>query len=279
MTQDNVDDRDVSVAPEAEPEAASDAGTEEGSAVSEEVEAAEALPCEEFPLPTRVESILMTVDRPMPEAKLGELIGVPAKGRAKVIRDAVDELNAFYEQTGRSFRIDRVAGGFQILTQPDFGPLLLRLHTERTRSRLSGAALETLSILAYRQPIMRAEIEAIRGVACGEVLRGLMERRMCKIVGRAEELGRPMLYGTTQEFLNVFGLASLDDLPVVEGLERAPAYRPPEPESPESETAPEPNQEAETADAVVEVEAVAEESDDHDEATAEATGESVETRS
>ena len=274
MTQDNADGHDVSVAVESNEETASPA--DENQAAEEPTEV-EAQPCEDFPLATRVESILMTVDRPMPEAKLGELIGVPAKGRAKVIRDAVDELNAFYEQTGRSFRVDRVAGGFQILTQPDFGPLLLRLHTDRTRSRLSGAALETLSILAYRQPIMRAEIEAIRGVACGEVLRGLMERRLCKIVGRAEELGRPMLYGTTQEFLNVFGLASLDDLPVVEGLERAPAYRPPEPEvtPSESESASEPNNDA-AEESVVEVAAVAPEAEENATAPAEVAAESAE---
>jgi segregation and condensation protein B len=94
------------------------------------------------------------------------------------------------------------------------------MHAERQQARLSQAALETLSIIAYRQPVMRAEIEAIRGVACGEVLRHLLERRLIKIAGRAEELGRPMLYGTTHEFLKVFGLASLEDLPAVEGMER-----------------------------------------------------------
>ena len=86
--------------------------------------------------------------------------------------------------------------------------------------RLSPAAMETLSIIAYRQPVMRAEIEAIRGVACGEVLRGLLERRFVRIAGRAEELGRPMLYGTTKDFLRVFGLSGIDDLPEVEGLKR-----------------------------------------------------------
>jgi segregation and condensation protein B len=111
-----------------------------------------------------------------------------------------------------------LAGGWQLLTIQQFAPLLARLHTDRQQTRLSQAALETLSIVAYRQPIMRAEIEAIRGVACGEVLRSLMERRLIKITGRAEELGRPMLYGTTNEFLKVFGLSSVDDLPDVQGL-------------------------------------------------------------
>ena len=114
--------------------------------------------------------------------------------------------------------IERLAGGWQVLTRPEFGPLLARLHRDRQQSRLTPAAMETLAIVSYRQPLIRAEIEAIRGVACGEVLRGLLERRLVKIVGRAEELGRPMLYGTTREFLKVFGLSSLDDLPEVEGL-------------------------------------------------------------
>jgi segregation and condensation protein B len=85
-------------------------------------------------------------------------------------------------------------------------------------SRLTPAALETLAIIAYRQPVLRADLEAIRGVACGEVLRGLLERRLVRIVGRAEELGRPMLYGTTKEFLQIFGLGSLKDLPKSEDL-------------------------------------------------------------
>ena len=86
--------------------------------------------------------------------------------------------------------------------------------------------METLSIIAYRQPVLRAEIEAIRGVAAGEVLRGLLERRLVRIAGRAEELGRPMLYGTTREFLRVFGLSGIDDLPEVDGLQRAPSWSP-----------------------------------------------------
>ncbi len=97
-----------------------------------------------------------------------------------------------------------------------FGSVLSELHKTREQTRLSPAALETLAIIAYKQPIIRAQIEAIRGVACGEVLRSLIERHFIKIVGRAEELGRPILYGTTKTFLEVFGLASLDDLPKAE---------------------------------------------------------------
>jgi segregation and condensation protein B len=176
--------------------------------------------CGDRPVAARLEALLMAGDRAMTEARLAELLGLTGKGTTTQIRAAIDELNRTYEDTGRAFRIERLAGGWQVLTTPEYGPLLHRLYQDRQQTRLSQAALETLAIIAYRQPIIRAEIEAIRGVACGEVLRGLMERRLIKIVGRAEELGRPMLYGTTREFLKVFGLSGLDDLPEVEGLQQ-----------------------------------------------------------
>lgn len=186
----------------------------------------EALP--DQPLAVRVEALLLSTDRPMTDKRLADLIGLDGPDANRQIRQAIDDLNEAYEKTGRSFRIESVAGGWQVLTLSEFGPLLARMQADRQQSRLSQAALETLSIVAYRQPIMRAEIEAIRGVACGEVLRSLMERRLVKIAGRAEELGRPMLYGTTRQFLKVFGLASLDDLPTVDGLKREPSYKPPQ---------------------------------------------------
>ena len=160
----------------------------------------------------QVEAALMTSDRPLPAAKLSELLG---KDRApgKVIGDAIAQLNATYEKTGRSFRVEQVAGGWQVMTLADYDELLASMHKASQQSRLSPAALETLAIIAYKQPVLRADIEAIRGVACGEVLRSLMDRHLVKIVGRAEELGRPMLYGTTKTFLEVFGLAGLKDLP------------------------------------------------------------------
>lgn len=175
-------------------------------------------PMADVALPARIEALLISTDRPLTDARLGALLGLSGKGVARRVREALEQLNDQYGQTGRAFRIEAVAGGWQILTQAPFGPLLTRLHQDRQQSRLSQAALETLAIIAYRQPIIRAEIEAIRGVSCGEVLRGLLERRLVKIVGRAEELGRPMLYGTTREFLKVFGLAGLDDLPEIEGI-------------------------------------------------------------
>lgn len=190
--------------------------------------------CADYPLAARVEAMLLSTDRPMTEKRLADLLGLAGKEDIKRVREAISDLNDAYDKTGRSFRIENVAGGFQVLTIPAFGGLLARLHADRQQTRLSQAALETLSIVAYRQPIMRAEIEAIRGVAGGEVLRSLMERRMVKIVGRAEELGRPMLYGTTRQFLKVFGLATLDDLPAVEGLTRQPSYK--APKQPKSST-------------------------------------------
>ena len=109
---------------------------------------------------------------------------------------------------------------------PEFAGDIARLKGVRQQSKLSQAALETLAIIAYRQPILRADLESIRGVACGEVLRGLMDRRLARIAGRAEVVGRPMLYGTTREFLEVFVLANLDDLPQAKELRPTPAVKP-----------------------------------------------------
>jgi len=163
----------------------------------------------------RVEAVLLGTDRPMPAAKIGELLGGMA---VKAVNQAVASLNAVYEKTQRSFRIEQVAGGWQILTLPQYAQVLSALNKSKSKSQLSPAALETLAIVAYKQPILRADVETIRGVASGEMLRALMERGLVKIVGRAEEIGRPMLYGTTRQFLELFGLSNLKDLPKVEEL-------------------------------------------------------------
>ena len=128
-------------------------------------------------------------------------------------------MNETYAASDRSFRIEQLAGGWQILTLPDYRDVLASFPRARLETRLSPAAMETLAIIAYRQPILRADIESIRGVASGEVVRGLMDRKVVKIVGRAEELGRPMLYGTTRQFLEIFGLADIKDLPKIEELQ------------------------------------------------------------
>ncbi|MHC4421489.1 MAG: SMC-Scp complex subunit ScpB [Planctomycetota bacterium] len=205
--------------PQSDPTTAPD--QEAGEAALASREEREPAPCPDVALTARVEALLLSTDRPLAEERLAELLGLGAKGAAASVRDAIEQLNHEYEQTGRAFRAQRVAGGWQLLTLPALGPLVSRLHRDRRESRLSQPALETLSIIAYRQPIMRAEIEAIRGVACGEVLRALLERRLVRITGRAEQLGRPMLYGTTGHFLKVFGLPGLDALPPLEGASPA----------------------------------------------------------
>ena len=157
-----------------------------------------------------VEALLFATHHPLTAGRLAELMGMPS---TKPIRRAVRELNLQYEQSGRSFRIEQVAGGFQLLTLPEFGEHLKRLHQKEIDAKLTRAAMETLAIIAYKQPILRADVEAIRGVACGETIRSLMEKHLVKIAGRAELPGRPILYGTTRRFLELFGLNNLKDLP------------------------------------------------------------------
>jgi len=177
------------------------------------------LPPEEPPaeiLPHRVvEAILFSADSPIPAAKIALLLGV---GDARDVRKSVDRLNDEYASLGLSFRIQEVAGGFQMLTLPAYNTWLKKLLRARQETRLSPAALETLAILAYKQPCTRAVVEAIRGVAAGELIGRLRELNLVKIVGRAEDLGRPLLYGTTKRFLEIFGLPSLEELPQVEAL-------------------------------------------------------------
>ena len=163
----------------------------------------------------RVEAALLTSERALTAGKLAEALGFAA---SKPVTDAIQRLNEQYGETGRAFRIEQVAGGWQVLTLPEYADVLAALHRTKSQGKLSAAALETLAIVAYKQPVLRTDLESIRGVACGETLKSLMERHLVKIVGRAEELGRPMLYGTTKQFLEVFGLSSLKDLPKVEEL-------------------------------------------------------------
>lgn len=157
-----------------------------------------------------LEALLFSTHHPLTAGRLGELMELQT---TKLVRKAIKDLNAQYESTGRSFRVEQVAGGYQLLTLPEFGEALQKLHQKEIDAKLTKAALETLAIVAYKQPILRADIEAIRGVACGETIRSLMEKHLVKIAGRAEVPGRPILYGTTKRFLELFGLNSLKDLP------------------------------------------------------------------
>ncbi len=168
-------------------------------------------------LDARVEAALMTSERPMTASRVAEALGVAGAGRA--VEESIEALNEQYERTGRSFRIEKVAGAWQVVTLAKYADVLDGLkRTKSDSGRLSASQLETLAIVAYKQPIVRADIEAIRGSASGEVLRVLMDKHLVKVVGRAEELGRPMLYGTTKQFLEVFGLGSLKDLPPADEL-------------------------------------------------------------
>jgi segregation and condensation protein B len=157
-----------------------------------------------------VEAILFATETPLAAAKIADIAGA---GTARDVKKHIAALNETYADRGASFRIEEIAGGFQMLTLPVYNDRLSKLLQVRRETRLSQAALETLAIVAYKQPILRADVEAIRGVAVGEVLNRLRELNLVKIVGRAEEIGRPLLYGTTKKFLDIFGLGSLDDLP------------------------------------------------------------------
>lgn len=162
-----------------------------------------------------VEAILFATDAPLPAGKIAQIMGT---GDAKSVKRHIATLNHHYGEAGRSFRIEEIAKGYQMLTVPAYNAWVSKVLRSRGETKLSAAAMETLAIIAYKQPILRADIEAIRGVAAGEVVNRLREMNLVKIVGRAEELGRPMLYGTTRRFLEVFGLSSLDDLPSMDAL-------------------------------------------------------------
>ena len=158
----------------------------------------------------RVEAALFLAREPIGAKRLAQLAGIEDAAR---VRPILNELNHRYASERCAFSAVEVAGGFQLRTRPEFAPWLFRLQEVPVEVRLTGAAMETLSIIAYRQPILRAEIESIRGAQSGEILRQLLEADLIRVTGRREEPGRPFLYGTTKKFLQVFGLLKLSDLP------------------------------------------------------------------
>ncbi len=165
----------------------------------------------EPPLKTIVEAILFASDEPVSADRLADAAGEDVT--VAMVREAVAVLVADYAETARAFTVEEIAGGFQILTRPEYNGYLAKLVRQRSRQRFSQAALETLAIIAYKQPVGRAEIEDIRGVACGDMIRTLMEKGLVRVAGRSDALGRPLLYGTTKKFLQAFGLGSIKDLP------------------------------------------------------------------
>jgi len=162
-----------------------------------------------------VEALLMTADAPISPGRLQTVL----KGLSgRDIRKAVDDLNEQYRQGGHAMSVVEVAGGFQVATRREFGPWVRKLH-DRGRTRLTQAGLETLAIIAFKQPLTRMEVDGIRGVESGGVIRTLLEANMIRLVGRAEAVGRPMLFGTTRDFMSHFGLKSLADLPKTKELQ------------------------------------------------------------
>jgi segregation and condensation protein B len=166
-----------------------------------------------------IEAVLFASDEALSDTKLAAIV----ETGTRQIRQCIENLNKQYEANNNAFRIEQIAGGYQMLTLDIYNHWLKKLVRARGDAKLSAAALETLAIIAYKQPVMRADIEAVRGVAAGELIRSLMYKGLVRMVGRAEVVGRPMLYGTTKKFLEVFGLNSLKDLPKVEELRKPPA--------------------------------------------------------
>ena len=184
-----------------------------------------------------LEAILFSAQKPLNPRELRELLaaaaehGEQAKPFKKTKEDAIvaalEELQKDHEAAQRSYRLACVAGAWQFASQPEFAPWIIALVGTKARPpRLSQPALETLAIIAYRQPLTRAEIEQIRGVAVDGVMQTLLERGLVEQAGRAEVIGRPMNYGTTPVFLEYFGLRSLEDLPAADELRRIPVTRP-----------------------------------------------------
>ena len=176
-----------------------------------------------------VEALLFASDAPL---TAGDIARAEETMDEDAVEAAIQELRAAYEAGGKAFQIYEVAGGYQIMTLPEFSPYLERFATVPQQTRLSAPALEVLAVIAYRQPIGRNEIEEIRGVGSAGVLKTLQDRSLIDVVARSEGLGRPLLYGTTPKFLEHFGFRSLDDLPrqeelpvVLTGIEPPPLRR------------------------------------------------------
>ncbi|NLG79399.1 MAG: SMC-Scp complex subunit ScpB [Firmicutes bacterium] len=159
-----------------------------------------------------IEAMVFASPRPITAREMGEILGIDPR----TVDAIVDDLRREYDEEGRGVQIVFVAGGYQMATRPAHADYIARLNVG-TRQALSRPALETVAMIAYKQPITRAELETIRGVRVDGVLSTLIERGLVRPVGRKKAPGRPVLYGTTPEFLRWFGLASLDDLPPIEG--------------------------------------------------------------
>ena len=163
-----------------------------------------------------VEALIFASDTPLPESKIASYVeDLTSRG----VRDLVKEINTEYSKSNRAFRIAKIAGGYQLNTQKQFAPWIKKIFKGRTKQRLSQAGLESLAIVAFKQPISRTEIDAIRGVNSGGVLKNLLERNFVAIAGRSTAVGKPLIYGTTSEFLRYFGVNDISDLPKPKEIE------------------------------------------------------------
>jgi segregation and condensation protein B len=169
-------------------------------------------------LQSLVEALLFVTGEPLSPKEIAEVLSDSGRVSSKDIAEAIDELKAEYASSGRSFTVENIAGGYRLHTLPQFERWIAKLFKQPTKHRLSQPALETLAIIAYRQPITRVEIERVRGVNVDGVIKSLTDRGLITIRGRKAVAGRPYLYFTTTEFLEHFGLKSLDGLPMIEEL-------------------------------------------------------------
>ena len=157
-----------------------------------------------------VEALIFASDLPITVEQLKSYID---EATTTQIKKVIDELNLEYKQANRSIHIVSVAGGYQMVTRESYSPWVKMLFYKRSKAKLSQAALETLSVVAFKQPISKTEVAAIRGVNCDAVVRTLLERKLISITGRGEGQGRPLLFKTTKEFLRYFGVNTISDLP------------------------------------------------------------------
>ncbi|MFW6134740.1 MAG: SMC-Scp complex subunit ScpB [Elusimicrobiota bacterium] len=162
-----------------------------------------------------VECLLFVSSKPVSSDKLAEVIQDTTK---QEVEDSVNKISKEYKELDKPVFIQKVAGGWRMATKEKYAPWIKKLFSDQTTYNLSRAALETLAIVAYRQPITTQEVDTIRGVSSGGVLRGLLEKKLIKIAGRKETLGRPIIYRTSDKFLEYFGLESLSDIPPLEEL-------------------------------------------------------------
>lgn len=162
-----------------------------------------------------IEALLFASDKPLTPDQIKKVLGGLDLDQ---IKKSLEEIGSEYEQTNRGIRIVQIAGGFQMITSSNFAPFLKKLYKERGVERLSRPALETLAIIAYKQPVTKYEIESLRNVNIDGVMGNLLEKDLIRIAGRKKAPGRPKVYGTTRQFLEYFGLKSLDELPKIESL-------------------------------------------------------------